>query len=472
VRAHLPPILILMPDQFRADALGCAGHPAIRTPHLDRLASEGVRFGNAFTVSPLCMPARASFASGTYPHNHGIWHNAGHLPAEDETFFHHLQAAGYHTAYIGKSHYYEHGGFHLREREPYMHARGLDDVHETTGPWATVTTDSYMTDEWHWKGLLRTFRDDYAERRKVGVSAVWPSPLPVEDHLDSYIGRKACEWIESYQDERPFCLFVGFGGPHEPWDPPGEYAALYDPAAMPEAIPPEEPPPWLSEAARVRMLRGRDLNLTPDVIGRIRANYCGKMSLIDHWIGEIRRSLEHRGWWDELLVVFWSDHGEMAGDHGRCHKSVLYESSVRVPLIVRLPGAEAAGQANEGLVEIIDVFPTLLEAAGRAPSPRALGRSLLPAIRDGAAMREAVLSEVGDTTMVRTETHKYAADASGTGLLLYDLVADPDEQLSLAGHPDHAGTERALRERLLRWLLATQCRQPWASGPEITASAG
>ena len=118
-----PPILILMPDQLRADTMACAGHPLIRTPNMDRLASEGVRFSNAHTVSPICMPARASFINGLYAHNHHMWTNRGEMPRDDETFFHHLQAAGYFTAHVGKSHYYVHGDFHMRDREDIcMHA--------------------------------------------------------------------------------------------------------------------------------------------------------------------------------------------------------------------------------------------------------------------------------------------------------------------------------------------------------------
>ena len=103
-----PHILILMTDQQRADCLSCAGHPVLRTPNMDRIAAEGVRFASAVTTCPICMPARASFVSGLYCHNPGMWTNTGQLPAADETFFHHLQAAGYHTAYIGKSHFYTH----------------------------------------------------------------------------------------------------------------------------------------------------------------------------------------------------------------------------------------------------------------------------------------------------------------------------------------------------------------------------
>ncbi|MFQ6131455.1 MAG: sulfatase [Armatimonadota bacterium] len=454
-----PHILIIMPDQQRADCLSCAGHRLLRTPNMDRLAHEGVRFSHAFTVSPLCMPARASFVSGLYPHNHGIWHNAGSLPPDDETFFHHLQRLGYYTAYVGKSHFYSHGGRHLREYEDYMRARGLDYVHETTGPWATVRTDSYMTDHWAELGLLEAFRSDYEQRRAAGPCAVWPSPLPADEFLDSYIGRQAVEWTDGHDGDQPVCLFVGFGGPHEPWDAPGEYATMYDLAGIPAAIPASDPPPWATDKA-ARFLQARVAGMSEADVRRLRANYYGKIGLLDHWVGEILAAFERRGWLGDALVVLWSDHGEMAGDHGRLHKSVFYESAVRVPLILRWPGRILAGRTSEALVENIDVFPTILEAVGAEPSKRCLGRSLWPVLLgEEQEHRQAVFSEVDSITMVRTRSHKYAMDAEGDGFMLYDLTVDPEERTNLVGKADAADTETDLRDCVLRWLAGTQVRQ-------------
>ena len=461
--AERPHILILMADQFRADCLGVAGHPQVQTPSLDRLAQGGVRFAHAVTVNPLCMPARASFINGLYSHNHGMWDNRSQMPADDETFFHHLQAAGYYTGHIGKSHYHPHGRGHLREAEDYMHARGLDYVHETTGPWATVTTDSYLTDHWDKLGLTEVFRADYRERQ-AHKEVVRPSPLPVEEYPDSYVGRQAVEFIAGYRREQPMALFVGFGGPHEPWDAPGEYATRYPPGETPPPIVPEPPGDWLPEHARARMAAGA-LPLTPEQVARIRGNYYGKISLVDHWIGRILDTLAERGWQEDTLVVFWSDHGEMAGDHAHLFKSVLYESAVRVPLILRWPGRAVAGQTSAALAEIIDVFPTLLEALELPPSRRCLGRSLLPLLQDPAAPhREASFSEAvtygkEHITMVRTPTHKYVVDEHSRGCHLYDLQADPGERRNLVGHPGYREIEGELRERVLAFLLSAQVRR-------------
>jgi choline-sulfatase len=458
--AAKPNILIIMPDQMRADCMGCAGHPQIRTANLDRLAAEGTRFANAATTAPLCMPARASVISGLYPHNTGLWRNAGQLPADDETFFHHLQRAGYHTAHVGKSHYYSHrswpGRRHLREAEGYMHARGLETVHETTGPWATVGMPSYMTDAWAAKGLYETFRQDYADRARHrrehgGVDVVRPSPLPVEDYLDSYVGGQAVRFLSEYDEQCPWCLFVGFPGPHEPFDAPGRYATMYDPADTPPAVGPPQDLDALPEAIRGRQEFQAVAGLDPDTIAAIRANYYGKITLIDEWVGRMLDACRRRGWLDELVVIVWSDHGEMAGDHGRLYKSTFYEASLRVPLLVRWPGRVPAGKTSDALAEVADVFPTCLAAAGCEPSPRALGRSLLDA-GDGGALRDAQLSEVANASglsfMAATRRHKYAADQAGRGFMLFDLDDDPHELHNLIADPAAA----PLRDRMHRLL--------------------
>ena len=250
-----PPILILVTDQQRGDCMGAAGNPAIRTPHMDRLAHEGMRFANGTTVSPLCMPARMSFLSGLYPHATGQWTNNGRMPAQDETLFQHLQRAGYHTAHVGKGHYFPPvRGMHFKDYEPYMHRRGFDFVHETTGPNTTARIRSYLNDHWREVGDWDSaYREDYAKRREVGPFAVWPSPLPADEHPDGYVGRRAVEYIRAYDGDKPLCLFVGFPGPHEPWDAPLPYAEMYDPAGVPTLAGPA--PAWYAPVRSAVALR-------------------------------------------------------------------------------------------------------------------------------------------------------------------------------------------------------------------------
>jgi len=461
-----PNIIILMPDQFRADCTGVSGNKYIKTPNIDKIAEKGIFFENCFTTTPVCMPARASFVSGLYPHNHKMWENKGNLPSNDETFFHHLKEAGYFTSYIGKSHFYQHGKFHMKEKEPYMHARGIDYVHETTGPWATVTTDSYMTDYLKEKGLLSVFREDYVKVRGKNRFATHPSPLPEEDYLDSYVGKQAVRFLKEYNNDKPLCLFVGFPGPHEPWDPPKKYAEIYDSAEVPGPIPSRDIPPWIPEKVKERLRRERERfpHLDEEKLKKVKRNYYGKITLIDYWIGKIIDVLYEKNWFDNSLIIFWSDHGEMLGDHGLFFKQVFYESSVKVPLIIKMPENLNKGKRIKSLVEIIDVFPTILDISNCSPSERCLGKTLVPLIEGKVnSHRESVLSEIyfmdSFNYMLRTENYKYAVDGDGEGFLLFDLENDPYERINLIGNPDFEKIENDLKNQLLKKILSLQLKK-------------
>jgi choline-sulfatase len=399
--------------------------------------------------------------TGTYPHNHHVQRNAGRVRPDEESLAGLLRGAGYHNAYVGKCHYFWDGpGRSLPDYDGYMRELGFDEAHLTAGPRASAHSDSYLTRYWREHGLLDVYREDFERRaREGGAVAVWPSPLPVEHHMDSYVGARAVEWLERYPGRAPFCLWVGFGGPHEPWDAPGEYASRYAPADVPAPLPAEEPGGWLPAHARERMLAGRDPRLTPDVARRIMANYGGKVALVDHWVGRILDTLEARGMAEDTLVVFWSDHGEMGGDHRRVYKSVFYESSARVPVLLRWPGRLPAGARADALVEQIDLFATIVEAAGAPPSGRAFGRSLLPEAGGAPPAREAAFSELRRHVMVRTEGWKYVVDEHARGYLLHHLESDPHEQRNLVGRPDTRAIEAELRERVLAWLVSTQVEQ-------------
>ena len=231
---------------------------------------------------------------------------------------------------------------------------------------------------------------------------------------------------------------------------------MYRPQDTPAAIPIPQThatrPDWLAQKYGTRIA-------TPTAsthIAQIRANYYGKISLIDHRIGQILDAFRGRGWLDDLFVVFLSDHGEMLGDHGRFGKKTFHESSIRIPLIARWPGRIAADAVSNALVEIIDVYPTLLEAAGCTPPERCLGRSLWPLLRQTTAeLRESQLCELGSDEqqiMLRTRRHKLAIDGERRTYMLYDLEADPQEQNNLAGDPDAHGLENELRGQMSEQL--------------------
>jgi arylsulfatase A-like enzyme len=448
-----------MPDTFRYDTLSCAGHPTVKTPHLDRIAGMGVRFTQAYSSSPICMTARSNCLSGLYCHNTGQWSNYGHLPGGSQTYMSLLRDNGYRTAQVGKSHLYGHGTpkgspklFHLDTMKDFMASLGFDDVLETTGPLATCNTDSIMTDDWAKKGILDLYRDDYAKRGKAGGDrgALWPSPMPEDDHMDAFIGRTAVEYLENYDRDEPFALFVGFGGPHSPWDPPEAWAEKYKDAEVPDPIPAPEKPSWLGEAAAAY----HDA-IIPDGIDRetsrtIQRLYYAKVAFVDHWIGNILDALERRGVLDNTTIVFWSDHGDRLCDRNGLNKCVFFDDSVRVPMIVRLPGNPGAGTVCSRLCSINDLFPTILEAAGIEPQA-CFGTSLARCAEDPqAALHDAVFSEIATRgrrrTMIRTERHKMVVDDHSEVVQLFDM-------------PDMAPLEQELRQRILRWRLATETEQ-------------
>ena len=454
-----PHILFIFPDQLRADYVGSWGCDVIRTPNMDRVANQGARFANATTTSTVCCPMRHSLARGLYPHNSNCWMDPDCLDANADTYMKRLQAGGYRTSMIGKAHFYWQEGVDLKPYESYMHALGFDDLYETGGTWSNVGTDTMYADYLKAHGLAETF-DRYYSRldrqpdtvRRFTAEA---GPLAVEHALDTFIGRTACEYVRDYDDDRPSFVFVGFQGPHEPFDAPGEYATLYDPNDMPDPIPELPFGDWLPERSRrydrwAQYFQPDD----PFKIKQVRANYCGKVSLIDDWIGKILDAYEEKGWLDNTVVILASDHGDSLGDHARMSKSLFYDGMCHVPLAVRLPGAKG-GRVVDGLVETLDLYPTLLELAGCETPKFHDGQSLLPLVRGECdSIRDDVLSEVHVHTMIRTRTCKYVAHRSGDGLQLFDLAADPNEQRNLLGHPDYLALEAEMRDRLLRRLLS------------------
>lgn len=452
-RGARPHVLIVMLDQLRADSLGCAGHPMIRTPAIDAMAAQGLRFTGVHTVSPVCQPSRVSFATGRYPHNHGIWHNRGELPVNYPTFFTALRDAGYTSAVVGKSHLWSHRRVtHLREGEPYLRALGFDTVDEVGGPRGTCATDSGYSDHLRAKGLWELFVSD-TRQRVADPTIARPAPFDEDDHMDGYVGGRAVRCVHEFPDDRPTCLFVNFPGPHDPWDAPSRYAALYDPAHMPPAIPVPERPATLPDHAAGKRDFEPEPGLTPEAVAAIRANYGGKVSFVDAWCRRIFDAYAVRGWLDDLLVIVTSDHGEMAGDHGRVYKRTFHESALRVPLIIRWPGRIPYG-TRDALVENIDILPTVLDAVGAAQPQMSLGRSLLPVTANpGAPHRGDLLSEIyyggSRNVMLKTARHKYAIDQDGRGYLLYELDRDPNEQHNLIGAPRARALEQAMRDALL-----------------------
>ena len=453
-----PNILLLMTDQQRWDAMGCSGD-WVQTPNLDRIASEGVRFTNCVTTSPVCIPTRLSLATGLYPHNTGVWNNMHHqMSAETPTWMQAVRDAGYRTSLFGKTHLHPHSG-DLRERKELMNAYGLDDVNEIGGPRASANVLSHMTAAWQAKGLWDTYRADYRERFSNKPHVVRPSVLPLEDYADVYVGQQAKGYLKRYDREEPWCCWVSFGGPHEPWDTPEPYASMYNPADMPPAM----PRPETGERPRGhldRLMERVNSNFEEGEIGRLRANYAGNVTLIDAQIGEILDVIQARGELENTVIVHCSDHGEMNGDYGLTYKSNFLNGAVRIPLLVRTPDA-VEDAVCDSPVEWIDIGPTLVELAGGELKHRQFGKSLCPVLAQPASMhRDFAISEIEGEIMLLNRQWKIALNANGEAYLLFDVQNDAEETQNLAGRPEIADVETELRLQILEHLVETQLRHP------------
>ena len=454
-----PNILLLMTDQQRWDAMGCSGD-WVQTPNLDRIASEGVQFTNCVTTSPVCIPTRLSLATGLYPHNTGVWNNMQHqMPAETPTWMQAVRDTGYRTSLFGKTHLHPHRG-DLREREDLMNAYGLDDVNEIGGPRASANTLSHMTAEWEAKGLWDGYRADYRERFSTKPHLVRPSTLGLENYADVYVGQQAKQYLQDYDREEPWCCWVSFGGPHEPWDTPEPYASMYDPEQMPAAIP--RPPTGERPQGHLdRLMRRMNPTFEPGEIGQLRANYAGNVTLIDAQIGEILDTIAARGELENTIIVHTSDHGEMNGDYGLIYKSNFLNGAVRIPLLVRSPGSTNAGSICDSPVEWIDIGPTLVESAGSELEHRQFGKSLCPVLTEPEAThRDFAISEIQGEIMLLNREWKAALNADGEVYLLFDVQNDPNEIKNLAGRPEVADVETALRLQILERLMQTQLKKP------------
>ena len=464
-------LLFITTDQQRWDSLPCYGLDFMRTPHLDRLAREGVVFERAYTPAPLCVPMRAAMMSGLWPSTSGAMGNshwlAPSIPVwpEQVTSFGPI-AGGRKTAAIGKMHFHP-----WDARNGFLERISAEDKRHTYLP------DDYSKfllanglRQWH-----PTEKPGYFEHLQASVT-----PAAKRFHVDGFVGDRAAEWLSANAAAGPFAAWVSFPGPHDPYDPPEEMASMYYDAPIPEPV---GRPDELATKPRAQRRRNRGSmqsvqyqidpsEATPAHIRRWRAHYYANISLIDEGIGKILASLEGAGVLDDTLIVFTSDHGDALGDHGLAYKSFYYESMAHVPLIVRGPGV-VSGERCQSLVSTLDLVPLYYRACGVEAPPFLQGADISPALADPAAtVRDVVFSENLGSTMVFDGRWKCVQYADGD-LELYDLSDDPHELSNLAfgeGRRAHEAeisrlrgllVDHALRNNRVRAQLHERPAEPW-----------
>ena len=449
-------ILFIMTDQFRWDAMGCCGS-GTKTPNLDYIASQGIRFSNCVTNSPVCVPARASLALGQYPHNLNLWQNIDYtLPMDCNTWTRSVKSAGYRMCVVGKTHLHPHSG-DLREKEYLLNAYGFDDVDEIGGPRASAVILSHMTAEWEKQGLWEAYKEDYKQRFATKPFVARPSVLPLEYYSDVYVGKRAKRYLEGYNREQPLFMWLSFGGPHEPWDAPEPYASMYKPDDMQKPIKCFDFGDGRPKGRLDKLLENKRTDMTDDDVMGMRANYAGNVTLIDDQIGEIIKLLKDRGEWDNTVILFTSDHGEMNGDYGLIYKENFLNGSLRIPLLISTPEMRAEGRGgvvSGALVELMDIGPTLAEIAGNCLDYPQFGQSLCPLLQGNCAShRDFTLSEIHGEVCYMDASWKMALNCDGVPYMLFNIRDEPSETANIVSCPETADIKCLLTGRLMKHIL-------------------
>ncbi|MEO3793024.1 sulfatase-like hydrolase/transferase [Nonomuraea sp. B10E15] len=441
-----PNVLLIQADQFRADCLGAAGNPDVRTPHLDRLAGDGVRYRNAYCPFPVCTPSRYSLLSGLHVRQHAGWTNRSTLAPGIDTFPRALRRAGYRTAAVGKMHftptYLDVGYDRLELAEQDGPGRYDDDYHRELAAAGLAPVTDLVDQEQEFRAKApQSYWATYGSGR---------SDLPEEWHTTTWIGERARKVVADWSGGGGDLLHVSFVKPHHPFDPPDGWDTMYDPAALTtlpgwtDTIPPAD------ERYRRRYFDYEPL--TVPLLRRVMAHYYATISHLDHQVGLLLDTLRQRGLYDDTLIIFTADHGEYLGFHHLLLKDgPMYDPVVKVPLLVKFPEGRRAGEAADRLASLIDVAPTVLATCGVSPAAPLPGQDLTdPAAGHDCVFAEDRRHEIAG--MARAGRYKLLwSDAAGEAL--FDLIADPYEMTDLAGDPSHADVLRRVRDTVARWAL-------------------
>ncbi|MES2464743.1 MAG: sulfatase-like hydrolase/transferase [Armatimonadota bacterium] len=474
--------ILFNPDEMRAESLGCYGHPVAPTPNIDALAAEGTRFDQCHVQHPVCTPSRCSFMTGWYPHVRGhrtLWHP---LQPEEPNLLRYFKQAGYEVLWGGKNDLLSPGSFADSVTDYRLGARSTRALRPTMGG-----RNPFPPDDPRYYSFL--YESEAETIEQLGDFA----------QVDG-----AIEFLKT-RPQNPFMLYLPISFPHCPYFAPGRWQDLIDP----NDLPPLRPVIETGKPDFHRLIREtRRLSELDDVFFRkLNAVYLGMIGIVDELLGQLLRALDESGLAEDTTVLFFSDHGDWAGDYGLVEKwpSALDDTLTRVPMIVRAPGGKAGHVVRE-VTELLDLTPTVLDIAEIPLKHTQFGRSLVPQIsgapgdptraafaEGGYALHEPNCFEgrpdtdqglrdpshiyhpkgklqqdvplsVCRSVMVRTQTHKLIHRPDGVSEL-YDLTSDPQELHNNHGSADYASVQSALEKRLLDWYIQTADVTPRWEGP-------
>jgi len=477
-----PNIICFVTDQHRADHLGAYGNRQVRTPNIDRLAAEGVKFTESYVANPVCMPNRASMFTGRYPKAHRLRENGNTLSPSEIVLPEVLRQGGYQTASVGKIHLApfqikrEHASdeHELRESVEYwnnhdslpMPYYGLEEVCFVGGhgPYAFGHYKQWLERE-H-PGEYEKARREFAAEPPTGARESWKSAIDPELHYNTFIADHSIDFLRSRDASKPFFLWCSFPDPHHPYSPPKPYCDMYDPAEIDFSPRRREGelgdlPDYVQTCHDGGLMTGGlagDLrSLTDDHYREIHAHTYGMISMVDDQIGRVVAEVERLGLMEDTIIVFFSDHGDLMGDHWLINKGpFLFQGLVRVPTIWRVPGAKRKGE-SPALVSTVDLMPTVLDFVGLPIPDGVQGFSCkdiltgdADSVRDWAYI-EYDESYLGDRLrQIRSHDWAITAYAKLDDGLLFDLRNDPDELHNLWHSPAHQPIKNELLAELFR----------------------
>jgi len=473
MKKERPNIIYINTDQQRFDTIAELGFPYMDTPNLDKLVREGTLFTNCFNTAPTCGPSRHSVFTGYYPHTTGMYNNTN---TWKHSWVEKLSDAGYYCVNIGKMHTAPletpcgfHERFVVENKDRYLEQR-----------WYSDRWDMYLRS----KGFKKPGRESYRKwpdyKERLGAFE-WP--LPEDCHPDFFTGDLAKWWIRTKPKQEPLFLEIGFPGPHGPYDPIERYAKPYLKKELPlpqksdfEEL--EKQPIGLKEVNEDNLKYDHDSvfwskNPTKEQLHRMRAYYFANVTMIDEKVGEIIKALKEKGYLQNSVIIFSTDHGDCLGDHGHIEKWNMFDQSTRIPLIVWAPGRFKEGQRVDKLIQNFDLAPVIMELAGIEAPDSWQAESFMPALKGKEFKgREYVFctqAEMGAgknaspgrmpiaklMTMIRDYNWKLVHYLGTNDGELYDLQKDPGEHHNLWEDENYKEKKYELINQLLKWRLSS-----------------
>lgn len=442
-----PNVILIMTDQQRGDCIG-ATNPVVKTPNLDALAREGVCFDNGYSTTPSSTPARAALLTGMSPWHHGM---LGYGKVARKYKFEMprmLRNAGYYTFGIGKMHWFPQKALHG------FHGTLVDES-------GRIEQDGFVSDYRDWFKLQAPGKNP--DELGIGWNDHASGVFPLEErlHPTAWTGETAVEFIHHYKDDKPLFLKVSFARPHSPYDPPQRYLDMYKDAPVPEPVIGE----WAASFANYPKSKDAafgDYGVEHAVESR--RHYYANITFIDDQIGQIIRALKEEGLYDNSVIIFVSDHGDMLGDHYHWRKTYPYEGSSHVPFLLRLPEqmkmAVKPGAHLDYPVELRDILPTFLDAAGVEVPEGMDGASMLPLVqsekpqwREYIDLEHATCYSANNYWCALTDGKmKYVWGFHDGKEQLFDMTKDPGEKVNLAGNKKYRKALELWRGRMVAHL--------------------